>query len=74
MASSSARSLISQAELLLTDVAYRPARLSLSWSISSHTSTGQCLDEKRQAFVHPVIDTGMVVGELLVAMRNAESF
>jgi hypothetical protein len=33
---------------------------------------GQCLSEKRQALVHPVIDTGMVVGKLLVAMRNAE--
>jgi hypothetical protein len=33
---------------------------------------GQRLGEKRQALVHPVIDTGMVVGELLVAMRNAE--
>jgi hypothetical protein len=30
------------------------------------------LGEKRQALVHPVIDTGMVVGELLVAMRNAK--
>src|SRR6266550_3761503 len=36
------------------------------------TSAGQRLGEKRQALVHPVIDTGMVVGELLVAMRNAE--
>src|SRR5229473_6877821 len=35
-------------------------------------SAGQRLSEKRQALVHPVIDTGMVVGELLVAMRDAE--
>ena len=32
----------------------------------------QRLGEKRQALVHPVIDAGMVVGELLVAMRNAK--
>ena len=30
------------------------------------------LGEKRQALVHPVIDTAMVVRELLVAMRDAE--
>jgi len=28
--------------------------------------------EKRQALVHPVIDAGMVVGERLVTVRNAE--
>ncbi len=32
----------------------------------------QSLCEKRQTFAHPVIDAGMVVGELLVAMSNAE--
>ena len=36
------------------------------------TSAGQRLGEKRQALVHPVIDTGVVVGELLIAMRNAK--
>jgi len=36
------------------------------------TSPGERLGEKRQALVHPVVDTGVVVGELLVAMRNAE--
>jgi ABC-type transport system substrate-binding protein len=35
------------------------------------TSAGQRLGQKRQALVHPVIDTAMVVGELLVAMREA---
>src|SRR5260370_856741 len=35
-------------------------------------SAGQRLGEKRQALVHPVIDTGVVVGELLIAMRNAK--
>jgi hypothetical protein len=30
------------------------------------------LREKGQALVHPVIDTGMAVGELLVAMRNTK--
>src|ERR1700751_782420 len=34
---------------------------------------GQRLGEKRQALFHPVVDTGMVVWELLVAMRYAES-
>jgi hypothetical protein len=33
---------------------------------------GQSLSEKRKALVHPVIDTAMVVGELLVAMRDAK--
>jgi len=36
------------------------------------TSAGQRLGEKRQALVHPVIDTGVVVGKLLIAMRNAK--
>src|SRR2546428_11251441 len=35
-------------------------------------SAGQRLGEKRQALVQPVIDTGVVVGELLIAMRNAK--
>src|SRR5882757_9650509 len=35
-------------------------------------SAGQRLGEKRQALVHPVIDAGVVVGELLIAMRNAK--
>jgi hypothetical protein len=35
-------------------------------------SAGQRLDKKRQALIHPVIDIGVVVGELLVAMRNAK--
>jgi hypothetical protein len=30
------------------------------------------LIEKRQALVHPVIDTAVVVGKLLVAMRDAK--
>jgi hypothetical protein len=33
---------------------------------------GQRLAEKRQALVHPIIDPRVVVGELLVAMRNPE--
>jgi hypothetical protein len=32
---------------------------------------GKRLGEKRQALVHPVIDTGMVVGELRLAMCDA---
>ena len=36
------------------------------------TSAGQRLGEKRQALVHSVIDTGVVVGKLLIAMRNAK--
>jgi hypothetical protein len=40
--------------------------------LGPYTSPGQRLGEKMQALVHPVIDTAMVVGELLVAMRNAE--
>src|SRR6267378_8075583 len=44
----------------------------LSCRGGAYTSGGQRLGEKRQALVHPVIDAGMVVGELLVAMRNAE--
>src|ERR1700726_4909039 len=35
-------------------------------------SAGQRLGEKRQALVHPVIDTGVVVGELLITTRNAK--
>ena len=30
------------------------------------------MSEERQALVHPIIDTGMVVRELLVAMRDAK--
>jgi hypothetical protein len=35
-------------------------------------SAAQRLREERQALVHPVIDTAMVVGRLLVAMSNPE--
>ena len=54
------------------------------WTVTGHVlaagvglhdgdkSAGQRLGEKRQALVHPVIDTGVVVGELLIAMRNAK--
>src|SRR6266404_3664524 len=44
----------------------------LSCRGGEYTSGGQRLGEKGQALVHPVIDTGMVVGELLIAMRNAK--
>jgi len=37
------------------------------------TSAGQCLGEKRQALVHPVIDAGVVVGELLIAMAQCQA-
>ena len=36
------------------------------------TSGGQRLSEKRQALIQPVIDIGMIVGELLIAMGNTE--
>jgi len=39
---------------------------------SAWTSAGHRVGQKRQALVHAVIDTAMVVGELLVTMRNAE--
>src|SRR5215204_2214808 len=35
-------------------------------------SAGQRLREKRQALVHPVIDTAMVVGKFLITMGNAK--
>jgi hypothetical protein len=35
-------------------------------------SASQSPREKRQALVHPIIDRGMVVGELLVPMGNAK--
>ena len=38
--------------------------------LSNSASAGQRLRKKRQALVHPVIDAGMVVGELLVAMPD----
>src|SRR5216683_5162098 len=41
-------------------------------AIGPYTSAGERLGEKRQALVHPVIDAGMVVGELLIAVRNAK--
>jgi hypothetical protein len=41
-----------------------------SAGLSNSASAGQRLRKKRQALVHPVIDAGMVVGELLVAMTN----
>ena len=47
-------------------------RVARRTALGPYTSAGQRLDEKRQALVHSVIDTCMVVGELLVAMRNAE--
>src|ERR1700716_634947 len=40
--------------------------------ISGCYSAGQRLGEKGQALVEPIIDTRMVVGELFVAMCNAE--
>src|SRR5215472_56895 len=43
-------------------------------SPSVYTSTGQRLNEKGQTFVHPVVDSGMVVGELLVLMRDPKLF
>jgi hypothetical protein len=47
-------------------------RVARRTALGPYTSAGQRLDEKRQALVHSVIDPAMVVGELLVAMRNAE--
>jgi hypothetical protein len=41
-------------------------------SFSEGKTSGQRLGEKRQALVHPVIDTGVVVGKLLIATRNAK--
>src|ERR1700746_604799 len=41
-------------------------------AVRRHASAGQRMGEKGQALVHPVIDAAMVVGELLVAMRNAK--
>ena len=41
-----------------------------SLRLSNSASVGQRLSKKRQALVHPVIDAGMVVGELLVAMPD----
>jgi hypothetical protein len=41
-----------------------------SAGLSNSASAGQRLRKKRQALVHPVIDAGMVVGELLVAMPD----
>ena len=38
----------------------------------SHTSAGQRLGEKGQALVHPLVDPGVIVGELLVQIRNPE--
>src|SRR5215467_16076795 len=35
-------------------------------------SAGERVCEKRQALIHAVIDTGVVVGKFLVAMRNSE--
>jgi hypothetical protein len=29
-------------------------------------------ERERQTLIHPVIDTGVVVGELLIPMRNAK--
>ena len=45
--------------------AREPAR-----GLSNSASAGQRLRKKRQALVHPVINAGMVVGELLVAMPD----
>src|SRR5882724_9112723 len=44
----------------------------LSCRGGAYTSAGQRLGEKRQALVHSVIGAGVVVGELLVAMRDAK--
>jgi len=41
-----------------------------SVGLSNSASAGQRLRKKRQALIHPVIDAGMVVGELLVAMPD----
>src|SRR5690242_6428635 len=46
--------------------------LALEGAVVRRTSAGQRLGEKRQAHIHPVIDTGVVVGELLITMRNAK--
>jgi hypothetical protein len=49
----------------------KPASAQLGRSVA-FTSARQRLGKKRQALVHPVIDTAMIVGELLVPMPNAE--
>jgi len=36
------------------------------------SSAGQRLSEERQALVHPVIDAGVIIRELLVPVRDAE--
>src|ERR1700730_7731911 len=41
-----------------------------SAGLSNSASAGQRLRKKRQALVHPVIDAGMVAGQLLVAMPD----
>jgi hypothetical protein len=50
-----------------------------SWSrpnsrpvLRQEASIRERMREKRQAFVHPIIETGVVVGELFVTMGNAE--
>ena len=58
---------MSYAESLMIPLLELPKSLS-----EGKTSAGQRLDDKRQALVHPVIDTGVVIGELLIAMRNAK--
>ena len=57
--------------------------IGVGWTSQEHTAlsvepvnitvlAGQRLGEKRQALVHPVIDTTMVVGEFRIAMGNAK--
>ena len=58
---------MSYAESLMIPLLELPKSLS-----EGKTSAGQRLDDKRQALVHPVIDTGVVIAELLIAMRNAK--
>src|SRR5260370_30110656 len=58
-------------QLSLTEIGPRTPRAARE-RLQPYRSAGERLREKRQALVHPVIDTAMVVGELLVAMRDAE--
>src|SRR5713101_504761 len=51
---------------------YQLTRRRRGRAAKGQTSARQRLGEKRQALVHPVIYTGVVVGELLIAMRNAK--
>ena len=58
--------------LIVPEEQLRAAGRSGELPLGPYTSAGQRPGEKRQALVHAVIDTAMVVRELLVPMRDAE--